>query len=117
MMALLDTNVVIRHFTGDPPAQARRATAYLKAAAAEELTLLDLHVAECVYVLEGPYRQRRSDVGRLMGSVLGLQSVLLENEQAILRSLDLYVNGGFDFADAYFVARAEAAGGDHSEAA
>lgn len=67
--------------------------------------------------LEGPYRQRRSDVGRLMGSVLGLQSVLLENEQAILRSLDLYVNGGFDFADAYFVARAEAAGGDHSEAA
>ena len=52
-----------------------------------------------------------------MGSVLGLQSILLENEQAILRSLDLYVNGGFDFADAYFVARAEAAGGDHSEAA
>jgi len=45
-----------------------------------------------------------------MGSVLGLQSVLLESEQAILRSLDLYVNGGFDFADAYLVARAEAAG-------
>lgn len=110
MTALLDTNVLIRHFTADPPAQARRATAHLKAAPAEELTLLDLHVAECVYVLEGPYRQRRSDVGRLMGSVLGLQSVLLENEQAILRSLDLYVNGGFDFTDAYLVARAEAAG-------
>src|SRR5215510_6800082 len=37
-------NVVIRHFTGDPPAQARRATAYLKAAPAGELTLLDVHV-------------------------------------------------------------------------
>lgn len=75
MTALLDTNVLIRDFTGDPPAQARRATANLKAAAAEELTRLDLHVAECVNVLEGPYRQRRSDVCRLMGSVLGLQSV------------------------------------------
>src|SRR5262249_43166737 len=54
MTALLDTNVLIRHFTADPPAQARRATAYLKAAPAGELTLLDLHVAECVYVLEVP---------------------------------------------------------------
>jgi predicted nucleic acid-binding protein len=46
----LDTNVLIRHLTGDPPEMARRATAQL--ASGEPLLLADLVLAECVYVLE-----------------------------------------------------------------
>lgn len=106
MTTLIDTNVLIRHFTGDPPEQARRATARIRDAGPNELLLLDLHVAECVYVLEGPYRQPRGEVFNLLGSVLGLAAVCIEREAVIRRSLDLYV-GGLDFADAYLVARAE----------
>jgi hypothetical protein len=40
---------VIRHLTGDPPELAARATSAL--AAADELLLPDLVLAECVYML------------------------------------------------------------------
>jgi predicted nucleic-acid-binding protein len=103
---LLDTNVLIRHFTGDPPDQAGRVAARIRDAAPDGLLLLDLHVAECVYVLEGPYKQSKASVARLISSVLGLSAIRVEHEDVIRRSLDLYVSG-FDFADAYLVARAE----------
>ena len=44
MSAFVDTNILVRHLTGDPPAMAARATAYL--ASADELYLPDLIVAE-----------------------------------------------------------------------
>lgn len=50
LTAFVDTNVLIRHLTGDPPEMASRATAFL--ASAEELLLPDLIVAEIVDVLE-----------------------------------------------------------------
>ncbi len=88
MTVLLDTNVLIRHFTGDPPDQAARATACIRQAVPNDLLLLDLHVAECVYVLEGPYRQSKSSVVRLLSSVLGVLAIRLEREDVIRRSLD-----------------------------
>jgi predicted nucleic-acid-binding protein len=50
LTAFVDTDVVIRHLTGDPPQMAKRATAVL--ASGERLLLADLVLAECVYVLE-----------------------------------------------------------------
>lgn len=50
MSAFVDTNILVRHRTGDPSDMADRATAYF--AAASELYLTDLAVAETVYVLE-----------------------------------------------------------------
>jgi predicted nucleic acid-binding protein len=51
--AFVDTNVLVRHLTGDPPELAGRATRYL--AAADELLLPDLILAEVAYVLESFY--------------------------------------------------------------
>ena len=48
--AFIDTNVLVRHLTGDPPELAARATAYLRTA--PELLLTALIAAETVYVLE-----------------------------------------------------------------
>jgi predicted nucleic acid-binding protein len=53
MMAFVDTNILVRHLTGDPPAVARRAIAFL--ASQPELYLADLIVAETVYVLGSFY--------------------------------------------------------------
>jgi predicted nucleic-acid-binding protein len=109
MTTLLDTNVLIRHFTGDPPDQARRATTRIHDAGRNDLLLLDLHVAECVYVLEGPYRQSKAEIAELLGSTLGVAAIRFEHEAVIRRSLDLYT-AGLDFADAYLVAAGEDAG-------
>jgi predicted nucleic acid-binding protein len=58
--AFVDTTVLIRHLTGDPPDQAARATHLLSEA--DQLLLPDLIVAETVYVLESSYEVPRARV-------------------------------------------------------
>jgi predicted nucleic acid-binding protein len=108
LTAFLDTNVLIRHLTGDPPDMAARATALL--AAGEELLLADLIVAECVYVLESFYEVPRARVAELMRAAVALPSIRVTDEPSLLRALEVYELDGLDFADAYLVAQAEATG-------
>ena len=108
MSAFLDTNVLIRHLTGDPPAQARRATALL--ARAEELLVPDLIVAEVVYVLESFYEVERQRVAELVRAVIGFPAIVVVDEPLLLRALEVYEVDRLDFAEAYLVASAEASG-------
>jgi predicted nucleic acid-binding protein len=110
LTAFVDTNVLIRHLTGDPPEAAQRATAAL--GGAEELLLADLVLAECVYVLESFYEVERATVARLMRAALALPSVVVVDEALLLRALELYELQRVDFADAYLVASAEVTGID-----
>ncbi len=108
MSAIVDTNVLVRHLTGDPPEQAARATAFL--AAADELLLADLVVAELVCVLESFYEQPRARVAELARAVIGFPSVRVVGEPVLLRALEVYELDRLDFAEAYLAACAEATG-------
>jgi predicted nucleic acid-binding protein len=108
LSAFLDTNVLIRHLTGDPPAQARRATAFLERA--EELLLPDLIVAEVVYVLESFYELKPKRVTELVRAVIAFTAVVVVDEALLLRALEVYEVERIDFAEAYLVASAEASG-------
>lgn len=108
MTAFVDTNILIRHLTGDPPDQAARATALL--AEAEELLLPDVIVAEIVYVLESFYKVPTEEVAGLVRSVIAFAPIRTLDPALLLRSLEVYEIHGIDFADAYLVASAEAAG-------
>ncbi len=108
MTAFVDTNVLIRHLTGDPPDQAARATAFL--AAADELLLPDLIVAEIVYVLESFYEVPAEDVARLVRSVVAFGPIRTLDPALLLRSLEIYETHRIDYAEAYLVASAEQAG-------
>jgi predicted nucleic acid-binding protein len=108
LSAFLDTNVLIRHLTGDPPVQARRATSYLRRA--NELLLPDLIVAEVVYVLESFYEVKRQRVAELARAIVGFPAVVVVSESLLLRALEVYEVERLDFADAYLVASAEASG-------
>jgi predicted nucleic acid-binding protein len=101
---LLDTDVVIRHLTGDPPEMAKRATRFLASEA--ELVLADVVLAECVYVLESVYRIDRVGVAQLMRAALMLPTVSADVE-LLLRALEIYEVERLDFAEAYLVAAAE----------
>jgi len=111
LTAFVDTNILIRHLTGDPPDLAKRATTFL--AQAEELLLADLIVAEIVYVLESFYEVPAEKVARLMQSVIAFESIRTLDPALLLRSLDVYVHHKIDFAEAYLVASAESAGVEH----
>lgn len=86
---------------------ARRATKFL--ASAKELILLDLVVAECVYVLESFYKVPRPQVAELMRAALAMPAILADSD-LLLRALELYELERLDFADAYLVASAELSG-------
>ena len=108
MSAFLDTNVLIRHLTGDPPAQARRANAFLEQA--DELLVPDLIIAEVVYVLESFYEVKPKRVAELVRAVIAFPAIVVADEPTLLRALEVYEVERLDFAEAYLVASAEASG-------
>lgn len=110
LTAFLDTNVVIRHLTGDPPEMAAGATAAL--ASADELMLADVIVAECVYVLESFYEVGRRQVAELLRAAIAMPSVKTVDRASLLRALEIYELDRLDFAEAYLVAQAESTGVD-----
>jgi len=103
--AFVDTNILVRHLTGDPPAKAARATAYLRAG--EELFLTDLVAAETVYVLESFYEVPRSQVAQAVRSLIAFDSIVCVDPALLLRSIEVYETERIDFAEAYLVACAE----------
>jgi predicted nucleic acid-binding protein len=107
MRALVDTNVLVRHLTGDPPRQAHRATAFL--AGQNELILTDLVLAELVYVLESYYERPRDEVANAARALVELPAVDCDQE-LLLRTIELYETHRLDFADAYLCAAADVSG-------
>lgn len=108
LTAFIDTNVLIRHLTGDPPEMAVRATAVLDSDT--RLLLADLVLGECVDVLESFYEVERPRVAELMRSALALPAIETLAPAVLLRALEIYELDRLDFAEAYLVAQAEASG-------
>ena len=108
MTAFVDTNVLIRHLTGDPPELAARATRYL--AAADDLLLPDLILAEVAYVLDSFYETPRAQVATTLRAVLAFSAIRVLDADLLQRAVEVYQVHRLDFADAYLVASAERTG-------
>ncbi len=108
MTAFVDTNVLIRHLTGDPPDQARLATRYLERA--DQLLLPDLILAEVAYVLESFYEVARLQVAEALRAILSFRAIRVVDSALLYRTVELYEVHRLDFADAYLVASAERTG-------
>jgi predicted nucleic-acid-binding protein len=106
--SFVDTNVLVRHLTNDPPDLARRSTAFLRTEA--ELLLADVIVAETVYVLQSFYEAPRTTVALAIRALLGMRSVKCVDPDLLLRSIEVYETERLDFAEAYLVACAETTG-------
>lgn len=108
LSAFLDTNILVRHLTADPPDMAARATAYL--ASETRLLLTDLVAAETVYVLESFYRAPRDQIAEAIRSVVAFGSLVCVDPDLLLRAAEVYETDRIDFAEAYLVACAESTG-------
>jgi len=87
---------------------AKRATAFL--GSTDELLLVDLILAEVVYALESYYEVPRQTVAALARSILAFEAIRTIDPALLLRTIEVYEVHRIDFADAYLVASAEAAG-------
>lgn len=108
MIAFVDTNILVRHLTADPPDQARRATSFL--AEGHQLMLADLVVAETIYVLESFYRVPRRQVAEAIRALIAFPSMVCVDPALLLRAVEVYEVDRLDFAEAYLVACAETTG-------
>jgi len=108
LSAFVDSNILIRHLTGDPPDEARRATGFLRSG--QELIVVDLVVAEVVYVLESVYEVERERVAALVCAVIVFQAIVVADEALLLRALELYEQYRIHFAESYLAACAELSG-------
>lgn len=108
MSAFLDTNILVRHLTGDPPDMASRATAFL--GSENELLLTDLVAAETVFVLESFYEAPRHQVAEAVRSLIAFDSIVCVDPALLLRAAEVYETDRVDFAEAYLVACAESTG-------
>ena len=108
MRAFCDTNVLVRHLTGDPPEMAARATRFLSEA--DELLLVDLIVAEVVYVLESFYEVPRPRVAESIRSIIAFGPIRVLDETVLLRAIEVYEVDRLDFAEAFLIASAESSG-------
>ena len=93
MSAFVDTDILVRHLTGDPPDMAERATRFL--GAQRDLLLADLVVAETVYVLESFYEAPRHQIAESIRSLIAFDSIVCVDAALLLcagkstRSIDL----------------------------
>ena len=108
MSAFVDTSILVRHLTGDPPEMAARATAYLRST--DELLLTDVIAAETVYVLESFYEAPRGQVAEALRSIAAFESVVCVDPALLLRAAEVYEVDRVDFTEAYLVACAESTG-------
>jgi predicted nucleic acid-binding protein len=108
LSAFVDTNILVRHLTGDPADSAARATAYL--GSEPQLLLTDLVAAETVYVLESFYDAPRGEVARALRSLVAFESIVCVDPALLLRATEVYETDRIDFAEAYLVACAESTG-------
>lgn len=104
----VDTNVIVRHLTGDPPEMASRATRYLRDATV--LLLVDVVVAEVVFVLESYYHRPRAGIAEAVRALIGFGSIRVVDSDLLHRTTEIYEHDRLDFAEAYLVASAERSG-------
>ena len=108
MSVFVDSNILVRHLTGDAPDPAQRATQLLRSG--ESLVVVDLVVAEVVYVLESVYELDRERVAELVRAIVGFPAVVVTDEPLLLCALEIYEQYRIHFAESYLAACAELSG-------
>lgn len=106
--ALVDTNVLVRFFTGDPPKMAERAKTLVAQADAGKIELLvpSLIVAETIYALESFYEMPKTDVCDKLQAFLRSRGISPLEPAIILDALERHRTFSVHFADAYLAALA-----------
>jgi len=113
-LPFLDTNILLRHFTGDHHDHSPRATAYLGRVDQGEIQVqcADTVIFETAYTLEKFYGVPRSLVRDLLTRFIDLPAVTLSGKPRWHRALETFAAQSISVADAYHVALMEDLGLD-----
>src|SRR5712691_2276159 len=103
----IDTDVIIRFLTGDDLEKQAAASALFEQIEAGSLTVAapDTVIADAVYVLSSRrlYNIARSEIRELLTPIVRLPHFRVQNQQSVLRALDLYASTKLDFGDVLII--------------
>jgi len=102
-MRFLDTNVLLRYFTGDNlemAEAARRLLARIERGE-EEVVISPLVVFETVFTLQRTYGVSRQRIGAMVGAIVTLPGIRFAEKRLCLDALALFERQDISFADAY----------------
>ncbi|PZM13798.1 type II toxin-antitoxin system VapC family toxin [Rhizobium tubonense] len=107
MSIIVDTNILVRAITLDPPAEGRRATEIL---GSDIVVIPTIAVCEMIWVLRRLYKLTHLELVQATKALLAIESVVLDRG-AITAGLIMMEAGG-DFADGAIAYEGQGLGGD-----
>ena len=102
----LDTNILVRYFVSDDPAQFRKAEDFITQSrnVGNRLYVDDVVLCELVWVLRSSYKLDRETIAAILDDMLYQGQFLFSDDVALEAALDDYIAGPGDFAD-YVIGR------------
>lgn len=100
----LDSNIIVRHLTGDDPEQAAAARTLLGSLTATEPGYLTVvGIAEIYWTLRRLYKIDRAAIIAALEQVIGAKEIVVEHQDLVLQALRTTA-GGADLGDALITA-------------
>src|SRR5712692_7617583 len=92
-LPFLDTNILLRHFLGDVPEQATRATAYLSRIEQGEsiVRTADSVIMETVFTLQRQYHIPKAQIREWLLPIINLPGIHLPRKRRLAAVFDIYV--------------------------
>ena len=107
----IDTNVLVRYFIEDHPAQSRLADSFFQSlSSAEPGWVSQTTILEFAWIMKSVRRLDRKTIAVAMDKLTTLDSIIVERADIIDEALQRYRNGKAEFADCLIAASGRAAG-------
>lgn len=106
----IDTNVLVRYFVQDDPAQSAIAIRFMRSLSRETPGYITIVVlVELVWALSSGYKEKRDDIADVLQGILVAEDLVVQNAASTYRALHLYRKAKVDFADALIAVEASLA--------
>ena len=104
---LLDANIIVRFFEGDKAIHYEQSVSIIRdiSIGKTKALLLDLIVAEIIYVTRRVYKREKSEIVQVLKEIISMPSLYVENQLLLFNALDIYTSTNIDFADAMLCAK------------
>jgi predicted nucleic-acid-binding protein len=107
----IDTNVLVRYFIEDDPAQSRLADAFFDSLSSTEPGWVSqATILEFAWVMKSVRRLDRKTIAMMLGNLSMLDSIVVERADIVYKALQRYRIGKAEFADCLIAATSRAAG-------
>ena len=109
---LLDANIIVRFFEGDKAFHYEQSVAIIRdiSTGKTKALLLDLIIAEIIYVTRRIYKREKSEIADVLKEIISMPFLYVENQPLLFNALEIYASTNIDFADAMLCAKKQLEG-------